>query len=693
MKRTLCQWFGILAVAVAATYVRAGDSPPPPAELDRAFARLETYDWGQSRQELGALDQAIRASVGDAAARQQLENRLAAVLATSAPVAAKDFVCQRLGLIGAGPSVPALAALLPDPQLSHAARMALESIHGPTARQALRDALSKVEGQLKIGVINSLGNLEDAAAADALAGLLKETDTNICSAAAVALGHIGTVAAARTLGQFRGTAPEALQSVVTDAWLMAAERLAQTGHREEAAGIFHRLYTPQNSIVVCRACLRGLVGAEPEKAADLLAAALACGEESLSGVAAGLLANGPGAPPLAPFLEAFRTYPPPTQIAVLDACRVRGETSGRLTALDGVQSSNASVRLAALRALGVIGNAGDVPLLARLAAGGEDGQSAAARSALTALRGKDINAALIAELAAAPPETSREAIRALAERNATEAVGPIASCLDSGGETTTVAALDALAILGGGGQVPAIIKTLDAATTDRVRQSAEAALQSITVRAGAACADPLLAGLKDAKSVTRPVLLRALGVVGGAKALEAVRFALQDSDAPTQEAAFRVLTEWSGAEAAPDLLQFARTSANPNRALLAFRAYVRLCRDEQITSAAKLKMLTDALGLAKTVAQKRLVIAGLGDLDDPAALKLLEPFLADADLAEVAGLAIVNVAAKPNPKDAGGIGLDLEKVMDLEKVIKLTTNPDLQDQARKLLERLGAKTP
>jgi HEAT repeat protein len=342
------------------------------------------------------------------------------------------------------------------------------------------------------------------------------------------------------------------------------------------------------------------------------------------------------------------------------------------------------VRLAALRALAVIGNAGDVPMLARLAAEGQGEPGAAARSALVVLPGKDVNAALIAQLAATTPEVTQEAIHALAGRNAGEAVGPIASHLDSGGETVTVAALEALATLGGAGQFPAIIKTLGDAAADRVRESAEAALQSIAIRAGAACAEPLLADLKDAKSGVKAALLRTLGVVGGAKALEAVRAALQESDAPTQEAAFRVLTEWSGAEAAPDLLQLARTSADPNRALLAFRAYVRLCRDEQISSATKLRMLTDALGLAKTVAQKRLVIAGLGDLNDPAALELLEPFLADADLAEVASLAIVNAAAKSDPKNAG----EIRPV--LEKAIKSSANPDVQDQARKLLERLGA---
>ncbi len=502
----------------------------------------------------------------------------------------------------------------------------------------------------------------------------------------VALGRIGTTAAAQALGQFRGTAPEALQAIATDAWLMAAELLAQSGHREEAAGIYHQLYTPQSSSVVCRACLRGLLAVEPEKAADLLPAALACDDESLRGVAAGLLANGPDAPPQAPFLEAFRTYSPPAQIAVLEACRARAESAGRPAALEGAQSSNMPVRLAALRALGVIGNAGDVPMLARLAAEGQGEPGAAARSALLDLPGKDVNAALMAELGAASPEVNQEAIRALADRNASEAVGPIASHLDNGGETVTAAALDALGALGGAGQIPAIIKTLGQASGDRVRESAEAALQSIAIRAGAACAEPLLAGLKDAKGGVKIVLLRTLGVVGGAEALEAVRAALQESDAPTQEAAFRVLTEWSGAEAAPDLLQLARTATNPNRALLAFRAYVRLCRDEQISSAAKLKMLTDALGLAKTVAQKRLVIAALGDLNDSAGIRALEPFLADPDLAEVAGLAIVNAAAKSDPKNAG----DIAPV--LEKVIKLSTNPDLQDQARKLLERLSAKT-
>ena len=52
-----------------------------------------------------------------------------------------------------------LAALLPDEKLSHMARFALERIPAPEAAKALREALSKTQGEVKIGVISSLPDL------------------------------------------------------------------------------------------------------------------------------------------------------------------------------------------------------------------------------------------------------------------------------------------------------------------------------------------------------------------------------------------------------------------------------------------------------------------------------------------------------------------------------------------------------
>src|SRR4029079_13467463 len=87
---------------------------------------------------------------------------------------AKGFVCRMLTIIGGGASVPALAGLLTDEYLSHMARYALERNPVPEAAQALRAALPKLSGKLKIGVISSIGSRRDASAVAALGGLLKD---------------------------------------------------------------------------------------------------------------------------------------------------------------------------------------------------------------------------------------------------------------------------------------------------------------------------------------------------------------------------------------------------------------------------------------------------------------------------------------------------------------------------------------
>src|ERR1017187_9182810 len=85
------------------------------------------------------------------------EQQLIGVLQSNPSAAEKDAACARLKRIGTDLSVPALAALLTDEQLSHSARYALESMPSSKAGQALTEALSKTSGQTKVGLINSLG--------------------------------------------------------------------------------------------------------------------------------------------------------------------------------------------------------------------------------------------------------------------------------------------------------------------------------------------------------------------------------------------------------------------------------------------------------------------------------------------------------------------------------------------------------
>lgn len=230
------------------------------AALDKAFEALKTYDWGTDRKPLQPIDDAVIATRGDEDARKALEARLARVLATDVSRDAKDVVCRALRVAGTSESVPVLAGLLPDRELSHMARYALERIQAPEAGAALREALPKLSGELKAGVAGSLGAREDAAAAPLLIALLEEEDAVLVVAAATALGSIGTREAATALSKAAKKAPAAARSAVIDGAFRAAERLAAAGRKAEAEAVYKAFKSDDLPEQVRLAADRGLAG-------------------------------------------------------------------------------------------------------------------------------------------------------------------------------------------------------------------------------------------------------------------------------------------------------------------------------------------------------------------------------------------------------------------------------------------------
>ncbi len=117
--------------------------------------------------------------------------RLVAILKdTGASEYARAKACQQLAVNGGRDAVPALAALLTHPKLSHYARFGLEPNPDASAGEALRKALGETKGPLLVGVINSIGVRRDQKAIDALAKLMGGGDLEVTRAANMALARI-----------------------------------------------------------------------------------------------------------------------------------------------------------------------------------------------------------------------------------------------------------------------------------------------------------------------------------------------------------------------------------------------------------------------------------------------------------------------------------------------------------------------
>lgn len=248
-----------MTVAVAAAAVKAGAQDA--AAVDKAFETLKTYDWGDDPKTLKAIDEAIIATHGDAAARAALEGKLVGALTSGISRSAVDYVCRRLRIVGTAQSVEALAALLPDENTSHIARYALERIPNEQALAAIRDALPKVDSKLKSGMIGSLGTRRDTKSIPAIAKCLGDSNVQVGRAAAQSLGLIGTPAAAKELTAFAKKAPANLKIRVDDACLVCAEKMAANGQKTEALALYRQLNTGSQPNHVRVAAMKGMLAA------------------------------------------------------------------------------------------------------------------------------------------------------------------------------------------------------------------------------------------------------------------------------------------------------------------------------------------------------------------------------------------------------------------------------------------------
>src|SRR3989304_9675868 len=108
MEENMSRNTGVLVAVLASVVFLGWTLPAASADeaVDKAFETLKTYDWGQDRAALGAVDAAVAASHDDEAAQKDLAARIAAGRGREVSGAAKDFVCRALGLVGAAGSGP-----------------------------------------------------------------------------------------------------------------------------------------------------------------------------------------------------------------------------------------------------------------------------------------------------------------------------------------------------------------------------------------------------------------------------------------------------------------------------------------------------------------------------------------------------------------------------------------------------------
>lgn len=214
-----------------------------PAALDAAVARTRDYDYGSRRTALIALEAMINATHGNREARLRLETSMTGLLNSNATVAAKQFICKKLWIMGTEVSVPTLEKLLEgsDLVLSEAACYALRSQQSAAAGRALRTGLSKARGKALVAIINVVGDRRDVLSSAKLAELTNDTDVMVVDAAIAALGKIASPESISVLSKLHAGAGGERRLAAAHALLQGGQELDKRGHIQAAQSVYRKL--------------------------------------------------------------------------------------------------------------------------------------------------------------------------------------------------------------------------------------------------------------------------------------------------------------------------------------------------------------------------------------------------------------------------------------------------------------------
>jgi HEAT repeat protein len=556
------------------------------------------------------LAAAIVLSSATVRADEAKEKELLAVLRSDAPASEKAITCKRLAIFGSSESVADLAKLLPDPQLSSWARIALEAIPGAAADEALRKASESLEGHLLIGTINSIGVRRDAGAVDLLIARLQDKDADVASAAAVALGRVGNDAATKALRGSLATAPAKIRSAIAEGSVLCAERLNAGGKSAEAVALYDEIRkadVPKQRVIEAT---RGAILARKQDGLPLLLEQLKSADKLMFRLGLTTAREFPGKEVDQALAAELGAATPERAALIVQAMADRPQTVVMSAVVKVAADGPKLVRLSAIQALSRIGDATCMSTLLDAAVDADTELATAAKATLAEVQGEKVDSQIAAMLPTAKGKSYVMLIELVGQRRI-EATPALLKALENSDKNVRAAALIALGETVRLKDLSVLVSQAVAPKNADDAATAQQALRAASVRMPDrdACATELAAALDRAPAATKVLLLEILGDVGGEKALKTLATAAKGNDLQLQDAGSRILGKWGSLDGAPVLLDLAKNGPTAQYRNRALKGYISLARrpfpmpDEQ-----RAEMCQKAFDLCKQPADQKLVL-------------------------------------------------------------------------------------
>lgn len=664
--------------------VRAISAAGDPAEsrIDAMLADIARTDWGGDRAVLIAFSDTLRSFHGSPEKLAGIQNKMTRILLSPAPPAAKQYICQELGIMGDGKAIPALTALAKDSACFDMALSAIERIPGQEAEKSLLKLLSGKKGRMRVGIVNALGNRQTPGAIPSLKKLVPGEDPEAAVAAVTALGKIADDASVQVLRKIFDSAQEPLRSYTAEALLRCADRRLEAGRMEEAADLY-RIFTGGKEPDPLRtAATIGLLRSAQDRS-GLMVPILKGDDDAAKSAAISLIPEFSELD-VAPVASEMPKLSNNHKIQMLSALAELGKRAAMPVILEMSLHEDPEVRLSALKAIGVLGDENSVLMLAEKAAGSQGVEKEAARRSLASIPVQEADSLILAEIPKAGIPLKIELIRSIETRRMRSATPVLIACLSDTDKKVRMESYRSLSETADPEFLSGLMEVLISVEEEAERREASKALAMTGSRMDTGRRTALL--LERYPSVKNPQarapMLEVLGKWGDDSGLPLLKSELGSKHAEIRTSAVRALSDWPNGAPMPELLSTVKTSRDDVNRILALRGYIRLAGTGERPCAQAMQDYRTALGLASEANEKRQVLSGIARLSCEEAASMAFECMNNPELEAEAGAAVIQISLNLVETDFTGAAKLLER---LERE---TRDEETKHRAAEILERM-----
>ena len=389
----------------------------------------------------------------------------------------------------------------------------------------------------------------------------------------------------------------------------------------------------------------------------------------------------PGAAATKVFADALGNLNADAQIGLISALADREDAAAKPAIRAAAHSSDPAVQVAAVRALGKLGNAEDARTLISYL-DGESAIAAAASQALVQLRGEGVSTTLVQKIRSSSAASQAKLMELLTTRRDLETIPELITLATGRIPNQRRAAMKALGKLAEPQHVPQLVQAVLRAEPGAERSDAEKQLMLVCAREPELDkrADPLLATMNRMGRSHQVALLPALGRVGGPQARTRIQAALDSQSAGSRRAGLAALCNWPDASVADQLLQLANEERFASYRRQARLALLRLAPvPDGRTDQEKLELLKRAMQLTESAKERNYGLRRAAPIRIVETLRYVLPYLDQAECCEQACQTIVELAHDRQLRDEN----KEEFHAALDRVLQLTKNAELVERSKR----------